>query len=231
MATLTNLFKLFGENISSSDINTDTVWSTTTDRQQGFRSGQAAVAKNVNSAVKSNSIVTMALIELLKNYYNGATNVSVGLTTTVANLTTYLDSCLQKYVNDKLTFTLDNDTNDAEIRLVVGNKTRQSVTVNNVAYATNSDHATSADSANSADIANKLSLTGSLKGQIVVQQSSNTTGTISVGTSGQILKSNGSGNNPSWINQGSIKSGDTEKINGKSLSFSYNNGVLTINYQ
>ena len=113
MATLTNLFKLFGENISSSDINTDTAWNTTPDRQQGFRSGQAAVAKNVNSAIKSNSIVTMALIELLKGYYAGQSNVSVGLTTTVTNLKDYLDSCLQKYVNDKLTFTLDNNLNDS----------------------------------------------------------------------------------------------------------------------
>lgn len=229
MATLTNLFKLFGENISTSDINTDTVWSTTIDRQQGFRSGQAAIAKNVNSAVKSNSIVTMALIELLKNYYAGQSNVSVGLTTTVANLKDYLDSCLQKYVNDKLTFTLDNE--NAEIRLVVGNKTRQSVTVNNVAHATEADHAESANSAGSADIANKLNLSGSVKGGIVVQQSENTTGSISAGTSGQILSSSGSNNNPRWINQSSIKSGDTEKINNKLLSFSYSNGVLTITYQ
>lgn len=229
MATLTNLFKLFGENISTSDINTDTVWSTTIDRQQGFRSGQAAIAKNVNSAVKSNSIVTMALIELLKNYYAGQSNVSVGLTTTVANLKDYLDSCLQKYVNDKLTFTLDNE--NAEIRLVVGNKTRQSVTVNNVAHATEADHAESANSASSADIANKLNISGSVKGGIVVQQSANTTGSISAGTSGQILSSSGSDNNPRWINQSSIKSGDTEKINNKSLSFSYSSGVLTITYQ
>lgn len=231
MATLTNLFKLFGENISTSDINTDTVWSTTIDRQQGFRSGQAAIAKNVNSAVKSNSIVTMALIELLKNYYAGQSNVSVGLTTTVANLKDYLDSCLQKYVNEKITFTLDNNVEDYRIGLTVGNKVKQTIDVNNVAHATEADHATSADSANSADIANKLNLPGSVKGGIVVQQSENTTGSISAGTSGQILSSSGPSNNPRWINQSSIKSGDTEKINNKSLSFSYSSGVLTITYQ
>ena len=231
MATLTNLFKLFGENISSSDINTDTAWNTTPDRQQGFRSGQAAVAKNVNSAVKSNSIVTMALIELLKGYYNGQSNVSVGLTTTVADLKTYLDSCLQKYVNDNITFTLDNNVEDRQVRLVIGNKTRQTIDINNVAHAANADYAESADSASFANIANRLNLSGSVKGGIVVQQSSNTTGSIGAGTSGQILKSNGSGSNPSWTNQSNIKSGDTDKINGKSLSFSYSNGVLTISYQ
>jgi len=231
MATLTNLFKLFGENISSSDINTDTAWNTTPDRQQGFRSGQVAVAKNVNSAVKSNSIVTMALIELLKGYYAGQSNVSVGLTTTVADLKTYLDSCLQKYVNDNITFTLDNNVEDRQVRLVIGNKTRQTIDINNVAHAANADYAESADSASFANIANRLNLSGSVKGGIVVQQSSNTTGSIGAGTSGQILKSNGSGSNPSWTNQSNIKSGDTDKINGKSLSFSYSNGVLTISYQ
>lgn len=231
MATLTNLFKLFGENISSSDINTDTAWNTTPDRQQGFRSGQAAVAKNVNSAVKSNSIVTMALIELLKGYYAGQSNVSVGLTTTVANLKTYLDSCLQKYVNDNITFTLDNNVEDRQVRLVIGNKTRQTIDINNVAHATDADYAESAGSASSANIANKLNLSGSVKGGIVVQQSSNTTGSIGAGTANQILKSNGANSNPSWTNQSNIKSGDTDKINGKSLSFSYSNGVLTISYQ
>lgn len=124
----TNLFKVFAQN--SSNLVTDAEWSTNAERTSGFISGAVSKSANVNTAIKSNSLVTVALMDFIATYGTGTR--SLGLTSSTTDIKDALLNVLQN--NFSFVSTANQQLGDT-LSLKMFNSTAKNITVTNSAHA------------------------------------------------------------------------------------------------
>lgn len=126
-----NKLRLFGEN--STNIVSDADWEENTDRKSGFVSGNAANAKNVNTAIKSNSLVALALSNIIcENLASG----ELSITSLVSNVS----EMFKTGFNNALTISKTLDAvNGDRISIALFGKTAKSQNVTNAAHAAIAD--------------------------------------------------------------------------------------------
>lgn len=83
------------ESITSTNLLTESDFASNTDRRTGFKSGNAASAKNVNSAIRQANLIAVALMQSM-----GITNLS--LTSSVNDVKSAIDSYFTNAFNAKL---------------------------------------------------------------------------------------------------------------------------------
>jgi len=201
---------VFGDNIL-----TQNDFFNSSQRASGYASGQPVPAKLMNTILRQNSLITVALME----QFCGSSTVD--LTTSLANVKTVLASGIASKASvDALLTSINN---------IVGGTTT-------VAKATNADHATNADNATNATNAGTATsatsagkLAGGAAGSLVYQSAPNTTAFLPIGAEGQVLKTDGSSIFWGTVEGGggSASGGTADNISGGSrgdLLFQYSSG-------
>lgn len=163
----------FGDNIL-----TQSDFFNSSQRTSGYASGQPVPAKLMNTILRQNSLITVALME----QFCGSSTVD--LTSSLANMKTALAAGIaSKAALDNLSTAISN---------IIGGTTT-------VSKATNADYATSAGSANTATSATSATnatsatkLAGGSAGSLVYQSAADTTAFLPIGSDGQVLKTDGS---------------------------------------
>lgn len=121
----TNKLKLFGENIAADHIWSDSNWAAHDNRKYGFTNGDAAMAEDVNTAIKTNSLVAVALAGVVaENMSSG----EIGLTTALATMQT----CIKDAFDNAITFTKTTDTTNGDaLKVTVFGHTAKQINVTN----------------------------------------------------------------------------------------------------
>lgn len=129
----TNKLKLFGENIAADHIWSDSDWSAHDNRKYGFKNGDAAMAEDVNTALKTNSLVAVALAGVVAEYMSSG---EIGLTTALATMQT----CIKTAFDNAITFTKTADTTNGDaLKMTIFGQAVKQFNITNAKHAKNAD--------------------------------------------------------------------------------------------
>jgi len=232
----TNLFKLFAQN--STNVRSDSDWNTNTERSSGFVSGTASNSTNVNTAIKSNSLVCVALMDLVAA--KGTGSASLGLTSSTTNIKDALLDMLQ----NNFSFTKTENANGDTLSIAMFAGTAKTITIANSNHAASSAGLDSAGSFSTSGNSIIFTVGGRASSAFTIPYStkaaqdengnnikSNYGASLTQGSSNdkvKLVSKSGASLGEVTINDVANAS-DAATLNGKTLTMTYDSATATLN--
>lgn len=193
-------FKVFDEN--KTNIKSDSDWSTSSIRQNGYSAGSIIESNTVNTPIRQTTLITTGLFDFLGTIDS---TTSIGLTSSTSDIQTYISNTMYTWLKNKNNFnaTASTSTGTKTSITITLNETSKTVNVDRATYSTaleNSSGLMTVGSVDSSKVGNPICFVNGIPSEITkVNNAKNADKATYATTAGTSYKAEAIVNDSAWL--------------------------------